>query len=168
MIERASNFDELFDLLGEFDRLFRRRPVNQRELPGQMLLTPRMLPVRTTWATFDPPVECFARDNMIILRMELPGVDPRNLEISIAGPQIVLRGEKKWDEAVDEKDVFFREMSQGRFERSFTLPETAKADQVKASFLNGVLEVVVPTGTAAKGRTVPIEIGGGGKSVKAA
>jgi HSP20 family protein len=167
MLRRSGVFDELYDLFSEFDRLFRRTMRPYRELIGETALAPRALPSRSD-VSFLPAMECFHRDNTLVLRAELPGVDPKDVEVSIVGNQVFLRGEKKQETRVEEKDLFFREFSQGRFERSFTLPEGTKTDQVKASFQNGVLEVTLPAGTAVKPRTIPIEIGGGGKSAKAA
>jgi HSP20 family protein len=118
-------------------------------------------------AAFYPSVECFTKDKQLVLRAELPGVDPKDIDVTIAGNQLLLRGEKKEDYKIDEKDLFFQEVSRGRFERTFALPEGVKMDQVKASFNNGVLELTMPSGMIDQARKVPIEIGAG-KFVKAA
>jgi HSP20 family protein len=90
-------------------------------------------------------------------------VDPKDIEVMITGTQLFLRGEKKEDHKVDEKDLFFQEVSRGRFERTFALPEGVKADQVKALFNNGVLELTMPSGMIEQARKVPVELGEVGK-----
>lgn len=152
MIQKLGRFDDMFDLVREFDRFFHR--------PAWQLATPHV--------TFHPAVECFSRDKMLVLRVELPGMDPKDVEVSISGNQIVLRGEKKEERKADERDLFIREVSYGRFERLFTLPEGAKTDHLKASFQNGVLELTMPAGLLEQARKVPIVIGDGAKQVKAA
>ena len=168
MIHRLGTFDEMFDLFRDVDRLLRRPTWHGMELPGENFSMPRALPVATGKTPFFPAVECFTRDKMLVLRAELPGVDPKDVEVSITGNQVFLRGEKKEEHKADEKDFFFREISHGEFERTFSLPEGVKADQIKASFLNGVLELSMPSGVLEQTRKVPIEIGEGTKKVKAA
>jgi HSP20 family protein len=169
MFQKFGTFDELFDLFQDFDRLFRRTMWQARELPALTPGMPRALPVAPLKAvTFYPPMECFTRDKQLVLRAELPGVDPKDVEVSVTGTQVLLRGEKKEEHKIDEKDLFFQEVNRGRFERTFTLPEGVKADQLKASFKNGVLELTMPSGMIEQARKVPIELGEVGKMVKAA
>jgi len=168
MTQKFGKYDELFDLFQDFDRLFRRTMWQARELPGEMSSYRRALPVAPMKAAFYPSVECFTKDKQLVLRAELPGVDPKDIEVTITGNQLFLRGEKKEDHKVDEKDLFFQEVSRGRFERTFTVPEGVKTDQVKAWFNNGVLELTMPSGMIDQARKVPIELGEVGKRVKAA
>jgi HSP20 family protein len=163
MIRKFGRFDELFDLFQNFDHLFHRTMGQARELPGETSSYRRALPVAPMKAAFYPSVECFTRDKQLVLRAELPGVDPKDIEVMITGTQLFLRGEKKEDYKVDEKDLFFQEVSRGRFERTFALPEGVKADQVKALFNNGVLELTMPSGMIEQARKVPVELGEVGK-----
>jgi HSP20 family protein len=167
MIRKPGKFDEMFDLFQNFDRFFGRPMWQARELPGETSDYRRALPLAPMRAAFYPSVECFTKDKQLVLRAELPGVDPKDIDVTIAGNQLLLRGEKKEDYKIDEKDLFFQEVSRGRFERTFALPEGVKMDQVKASFNNGVLELTMPSGMIDQARKVPIEIGAG-KFVKAA
>lgn len=156
-------FDEFFDLFREMEGLFPPRRLPWREFRESSLLPAflpqRMLPPAKEFGTYLPAVECFTREGQLVLKAELPGVDPAAIEISVMGDQLVLRGEKKEERKVEDKDLFFRETSCGRFERSFTLPEGVRADQVKASFVNGVLEMTMPAGAATTASKVPIQIG---------
>ena len=168
MMQRFGTYDELYDLFRDFDHLFRRTMWQARELPGETSRMPRALPSAPTGNAFCPAVECFTQDRQLVLRVELPGVDPKDVDVSIAGRQVFLSGVKKEERRTDESDFLFQEVCRGRFERSFTLPETVKADQVKASFHNGVLELTMPWVPLDQARKVPIEIGEGGRKVKAA
>ena len=109
-----------------------------------------------------PAVESFRRDDEIVLRAELPGVDPKDLDMTVVDNQLVIRGEKREEHRKDDTEVLLREVSYGRFERSFTLPRGVKAEQVNATFVNGVLEVTLPAqGLEDAGKHVPIQIGDG-------
>jgi HSP20 family protein len=142
MIQKLGRFDDMFDMVRDFDRFFRR--------PSWSLVPAYH---------FRPAVECFTRDKMLVLKVELPGVDPKDVEVSITGAQVFIRGEKKEEKKVDEKEYFFREIARGRFERSFSLQEGAKAEQLKASFRNGVLELTMPLAAIEPSRRIPIEAG---------
>lgn len=168
MIRKFGRFDDLFDLFQDFDPLFHRTVGQARVLPGETSGYRRALPVAPMKTAFYPSVECFTKDKQLVLRAELPGVDPKDIEVTITGNQLLLRGEKKEDHRIDEKDLFFQEVSRGRFERTFALPEGVKADQIKARFNNGVLELTMPSGMIDQARKVPIELGEVGKVVKAA
>jgi len=164
-MQRYSTFGEMFDLVRDFDRLFRRPVGYGKELPTETM--GRFLPVTEKWTPFYPAMECFTRDKLLILKAELPGVDPKDIEVSIVGNQVFLRGEKKVERDIDDKNYFVQEVAHGRFERIIALPEGVKADQVKATFNNGVLELIMPSGVADQARKVPIELIEG-KKVKAA
>lgn len=117
-----------------------------------------------------PAVECFTRKNEMVFRAEMPGVDPSDVELTVQGDRLTVRGETKTQHKVEEADYFFREVDYGRFERTFELPEGVTAEEVKASFKNGVLEVTVPAKSLPAATKVPIEITPGPKkkTVKAA
>ena len=168
-MRRYSPFDEMFDMFRDFDTLFRRTMGEFRELPADVTGVRRLLPASPRSAQYYPAVECFIKDKQLVLKAELPGVDPKDVEVSVAGNQLVLKGEKRQDHTVEEKDLFLREIARGRFERSFTLPDGVRKEQVKATFTNGVLEVCLPAEGMEMAKKVPIEIAETGKKgVKAA
>ncbi|HET9480537.1 MAG TPA: Hsp20/alpha crystallin family protein [Candidatus Polarisedimenticolia bacterium] len=189
MYRRTSSFDDMFDLLRNFDSLFRRALEEFRPLSGEM--TGRALPpaiaagdqvlpagsetgLLPSWGagrtlSFFPAVESFSRDKDLVLRVELPGVSPTDVEVSLTGNQLTIRGEKKAHRETEEGGVHLQETAHGRFARTFSLPEGIKADQVKASCTNGVLEILLPSEAQQTARKVPIEVGDAGrKSIKAA
>jgi HSP20 family molecular chaperone IbpA len=109
-----------------------------------------------------PAVETLRRGNQIILRAELPGVSLADLDISVVDHQLLLRGEKRAVREQDDSPTYFREISYGRFERAFTLPQGVKPEQVNARYENGVLEITLPAKALEDAsRKVPIQIGAG-------
>jgi HSP20 family protein len=110
-----------------------------------------------------PAVESFEKGGNIHLRAELPGVDPSNLDISITGDLLVISGERENTGEVEEASFQFREMSHGKFERQFTLPEGVDTDKVRAEYKNGMLELIVPLPVESKPRQVKIAIKSGEK-----
>jgi HSP20 family molecular chaperone IbpA len=109
-----------------------------------------------------PAVETLRRGNQIILRAELPGMSLADLDISVVDNQLLLRGEKRAVREQDDSPTYFREISYGRFERAFTLPQGVKPEQVSARYENGVLEITLPAKALEDAsRKVPIQIGAG-------
>lgn len=103
-----------------------------------------------------PRVELSENDKEIRVMAELPGMEEKDIEISLDDHQLVIRGEKKSETSDDERG--YSERSYGRFERRIGLPSQIDEDKVEAAFRNGVLTVRIPrTSEAAKGRkTIPI------------
>ena len=94
-----------------------------------------------TWA---PAMEVRLKDNNLIVSADLPGIDPKDVKLEVDNDMLVIQGERK-QEHTEEREGFHRtERSYGSFYRAIPLPEGAKADQAKAEFRNGVLEVKVP------------------------
>ena len=106
-----------------------------------------------------PRVELSENDKEIRVTAELPGMEEKDIEISLDDHQLVIRGEKKSETSDEERG--YSERSYGRFERRIGLPSQIDEDKVEAAFRNGVLTVTVPrTAEAAHGRkTIPINAG---------
>ena len=178
MWTRRSVFDEMSTFFRDFDTLFHRMAEGNRLLPTtvprrrELPATPGETPTTTWMTTLYPSVECFTRGNELVFRAEMPGVDPKEVELVVQGDRLTIKGEKKTEHKVEEADYFFQEVDYGKFERSFALPEGTPTDKVKATFRNGVLEVTVPAASLPTAKKVPIEIGPGTgpekKPVKAA
>lgn len=161
--------DDLFDLFRDFDALFRKTFGGWRELPAHGERPFGLLPMPLMGrAGFTPAVAWSARGGMVQIRVELPGVDPEDVTVDVAGNRLYIRGEKKLEDKLNEKDIHYRETAHGKFERSFALPEGVKADDVKATFNNGVLDLALPEGRQVT-RKIPIQLGPKGtKEIKAA
>jgi HSP20 family protein len=154
MLTRWSPFDDFATIFNSLDNLVRHGG-SEGEGPTLRLLGPSAGLGRGGF----PSVESFRRGESLVLRAELPGVDPKNLDISVEDGTLTLRGEKNLDREEKEQDVFMREVYYGRFERAFTVPRHVKPDQIQARFENGVLEVTLPARALEDaGRKVPIQI----------
>jgi len=99
---------------------------------------------RLAEATWAPQVETFRRDGNLVIRADLPGLAKDNITIDVDDDVLTIAGERS-DETRDERDDFYRtERTYGRFFRAIQLPEGVNADQIDATFKDGVLEVSVP------------------------
>src|SRR5262245_38971761 len=85
-----------------------------------------------------PAIESHVDNGNLIVKMDLPGVDPKEVSISVTGNQLTIEGERKREEKKEEKDYSYREVAYGKFSRSLTLPEGVDADRVRATYKNGV------------------------------
>ncbi len=166
-------FDEIFgDAFGGFD-FGPLETSGRKALPASMCAIAPVpsgsgwWPRLASWhGEFYPAVESFTRDGNLVLKAELPGVDPANVEVTVEEGRLVIRGEKKHAREADEARFQVRETRRGTFQRSFTLPEGVKVDGIAASLENGVLEVTVPVEAPEPARRIPVEIGKGGETPK--
>lgn len=144
MISRWDPFEDLRRMQREMDRVF------ERFLGGETL------PVEGHgfWV---PSIESYTKDGSLVYRCELPGIDPKDLDVSVTEGEIVIKGERKESKEAKKENYLSREISYGAFERHFALPEGARIDEVKAKFSNGILEIVVPAPATTKARKVEIE-----------
>jgi HSP20 family protein len=109
-----------------------------------------------SWA---PAVDIYEQDGNIVLKAELPGVDPKEVDIRVENNTLTLRGERKLDHEV-KRDNFHRiERAYGAFSRSFTLPNVVDTDKIKAEVKEGVLKVVLPKREEAKPKQISISVG---------
>jgi HSP20 family protein len=144
-MERWSPFRELLNVENELDRTVRR-----------VLGWPGRRPAMA-WT---PAVESYARGNDLVVKLEVPGIDPDQVEISIKDNILRIQGERRQRETVRDEDYYAEEFSYGSFERTLTLPREAKADDIKATYENGVLEILVPQAAeaAAQVRKIPVQV----------
>jgi HSP20 family protein len=105
-----------------------------------------------------PSIESFVRDGELIVRADLPGINPKEVELAVEGRRLVLRGERKAKEERKEKDYFSREVAYGRFERAVELPEGVDTDSIKATYHDGVLEVSMKAPKEMAAKKVPITV----------
>jgi HSP20 family protein len=105
-----------------------------------------------------PDVDIFQTDKDVVLKAELPGMKKEDIEVTLAADTITISGKKKKEDEVKKKDYHKYERSYGSFCRTFTLPAEVKADKVKSTFKDGVLEVIMPKSEEAKSKEVKIKI----------
>ena len=104
-----------------------------------------------------PAVDVVEKDNDIIVRAEIPGVDKDNIDITLNANILTIQGKSK-HESREAKEEYHRcEISTGSFSRTLTLPAEVDEDKVKASFTNGLLEITLPKVEAKKQNKISIE-----------
>lgn len=90
-----------------------------------------------------PKVDIFEKEEKIFINAELPGVNKEEISIDVKGRVLTLSGEGRKEEEIKEGQLYRRECSYGRFERSFTLPFEVRSEQVSASYQDGILHLEI-------------------------
>jgi HSP20 family protein len=91
-----------------------------------------------------PSIESYVDDGKFIVRLDLPGVDPKDLEVHVTEGVLSVRAKREETEEIKKKDYVRREVRYGSYERSLALPKGIKAEDVKAAYGDGVLELSAP------------------------
>ena len=104
-----------------------------------------------------PAVDIKEEDDHFLIYADLPGVDPKDIEITMENGVLTLKGQRAADKKEETEKYKRIERIRGTFLRRFSLPDTVQADKITAKFKDGVLEVVVPKGEAAQPRKINIQ-----------
>lgn len=136
-------------LRGEMDRMF-------DEFPPRFPAT--NLGIRYLASLPVPALEMKETDDEYRLSVEVPGVAPDDIELSVEDDILVLKGEKKEEREEKERDYSFSERSYGAFERRVSLPADAKPDAIEANTENGVIKIVIPRDQDVPAKKRKIEI----------
>jgi HSP20 family protein len=112
-----------------------------------------------TAASFAPPVDIYEDDQKLVLKLEVPGVKQEDLDIQVEGRTLTVRGERKFSSEEKEENFHRVEHRYGTFARSFTLPNTVDAENVKATYDAGVLQLELAKKAEAKPRQIKIGVG---------
>jgi HSP20 family protein len=138
-------------LRGEIDRLFE----DFFATPGGWGM--RLPTGPMTFSGFFPDVDVIERADRYVIRAELPGVKPDEVEVSCTEENLVIKGEKA-EESVEEGDTYYTsERSFGEFERTIPLPKGVDFDRLEARFENGVLEIVAPKSEDVRPRRIEVK-----------
>jgi HSP20 family protein len=105
-----------------------------------------------------PPVDIYETGDSLVLKAELPGINPDDVEIRVEDSTLYLKGERKFEKEVKEENLHRVERSYGTFTRSFSLPNTIDSDEVKAEYQNGILTLTMPKREEAKPRSIKINV----------
>jgi HSP20 family protein len=108
-----------------------------------------------SWA---PPVDIYETEDAIVLKAELPGIDPKDVEVRVEDNTLYLKGERNYEKEVKEQNYHRIERSYGSFARSFSLPNSISADKVKAEYKDGLLTLTMPKREEAKPKTIKIDV----------
>ena len=107
------------------------------------------------WA---PDVDIFEKDAKLVVRMDIPGMTPEDINVSVEGDVLTIKGHREEEKEVREGDYYCSERATGDFLRTVRLPEGVAAGQVEAHYENGVLEVSVPKPAATPNTAVKVPV----------
>ena len=108
-------------------------------------------------ASVYPPLNIYNDGESFVVRAEVPGVDPKSINLEVTGDTLTLRGERKLPELAEGAAYHRRERDFGQFRRSLTLPERVDSSKVMASCQDGVLEIRLPQAEEARARTIAVK-----------
>ncbi|HEU5316260.1 MAG TPA: Hsp20/alpha crystallin family protein [Chloroflexota bacterium] len=123
---------------------------------GRLRLSAPPLPRLT--AAWAPRADVYRKDGGLVVKAELPGMTKDSIHVSLEQGDLTISGERRDESEVKEDDYFRCERSYGSFYRRFALPAEVKADQITASYTDGVLEVFVPTPVAEPPKAAQIPV----------
>lgn len=110
----------------------------------------------SSMAVWVPPVDIYETDNEIVVRADVSGIDPKDLDIRIENNVLTMKGERRMQEEVKEDTYHRIESAYGTFMRSFTLPAAVEEDQIKAEYKDGVLKITLPKKEQAKPKQIKV------------
>jgi HSP20 family protein len=116
---------------------------------------------RTQLAGWSPAIDVIQQDDDLLIRAELPGVRPEDVDITVQNGVLTISGKLEEEREEERRGYLVRERRYGTFRRSLQLPQDVDEDQINARFENGVLEVTIP-GAAAGREPKHVQIEGGG------
>jgi HSP20 family protein len=105
------------------------------------------------WA---PAIEMFEKDDKFMVKAELPGMKEEDIDVSVVGDTLTIKGERKAESEVKEEDYYCCERSYGSFTRSITLPSSVDPKNIEASYENGVLEISLPKAAEVKPKKITV------------
>jgi HSP20 family protein len=108
-----------------------------------------------------PPLESFLREGELVVRVDVPGIDPNEMDISVEGDRLTVRGERRDTREEDNGGRSYREVVFGAFERTVTLPWDVNPDDVRADYQNGVLEISMKAPEKVGAKKIQIGSGNG-------
>ena len=103
-----------------------------------------------------PAVDVFEKDDKFVVKAELPGMREGDIDVSVVGDTLNIKGEKKTESEVKDEDYYRCERTYGSFYRSIPLPSTVDANKIEASFEDGVLEVTLPKSAEVKPKKIAV------------
>ncbi|MBI3455302.1 MAG: Hsp20/alpha crystallin family protein [Candidatus Rokubacteria bacterium] len=135
----------LTSLRKEMDRLFERFwDLDFPELPGAL-------------GEWSPKVDLSETKDTLVVKAEIAGIDPKEIQVSLQDQILTIKGEKKQEKEEKDEHYYRVERSYGAFARTVRLPVPVDGSKVTAAFKNGLLTITLPKTPAAKGTTIPIK-----------
>ena len=105
-----------------------------------------------------PPVDIYETENELVLKADVPDIDPKDVGIQLENGTLTLKGERKFQKEEAGKGYTQVERNYGTFARYFSLPETVDSEKVQAAYAQGVLTVTLPKKEVAKPRSIKVQV----------
>lgn len=103
------------------------------------------------------PIDMYQTDNEVVVKAAIPGIKPDEVDISITGDTLTIKGEHREDKEVKDEDYFYKECHFGTISRTVTIPVKVKSDKAEAVFENGVLTLTLPKAEEVKPRQIKVK-----------
>ena len=146
VLTRWDPFRDLYSLQNRLNRLFEEQYSGGRE-------------ESLTTGAFVPPVDIYEDEHSIQLKLEVPGIEQKDLDVKVENNTLTVSGERKFEQEQKEENFHRIERRYGSFTRSFTLPSTVNTEDINASYENGVLKVRLAKRAEAKPKQIKVNIG---------
>ncbi len=148
MLTRWDPFRELSTLQREMNRLFQDYSVGRGD-------------EELSASSFVPPVDIYEDEHSVILKMEVPGIEQKDLDIRVENNTLTVRGERKFEKDEKEENFHRIERRYGSFMRSFSLPQTVDTENINADYDNGVLKIRLAKREETKPKQIKVNVGQG-------
>ena len=152
--EPLREFSTMQDRMNRMNRLFRES--YGPEGPEEALTT----------TSFAPPVDIYEDEHNITLKLEVPGIDEKDIDVRIDNNTLTVHGERKIEKEEKEENYRRVERQYGSFTRTFNLPTTVDSEKVSANYDKGVLKIALPKKAEAKPKQIKVNVGNGTGSEK--
>jgi len=146
VLTRWDPFRELYALQNRMSRLFEEQYGGARE-------------ESLTTGAFMPPVDIYEDEQSVQLKLEVPGIEEKDLDVKVENNTLTVSGERKFEKEQKEENFHRIERRYGSFTRSFTLPNTVNTEDISASYDNGVLSVKLGKRAEAQPKQIKVNVG---------
>ena len=133
--------------------------MNQMNRLARESYSPESAEEALTSTSFAPPVDIYEDEHNITLKMEVPGMDEKDIDVRVEDNTLTVHGERKIEKEEKEENFCRVERQYGRFTRSFTLPSSAEPGQVNAHYDKGVLKISLAKKAEAKPKQIKVNVG---------
>jgi HSP20 family protein len=149
LITRVDPFREFVTIQDRMNRLFRDSYGNNEGREESLNNT-----------SFAPPVDVYEDEHNVILKIEVPGIEEKDIDVRIENNTLTVHGERKFEQEEKEENYRRVERQYGSFTRTFTLPQTVDQENVKADYDKGVLKINLSKKAEAKPKQIKVNVGG--------
>lgn len=147
---RITRWDPMRDMLGISERMNR--------LFGEVMARPAARDDDDSLAVWAPAVDVKETGDSLVMIVELPGIDPKSVEVSVENNRLSIKGERHFEKAEEGAAYHRVERAYGSFERSFSVPSSFAADKIAATSKDGVLTLTIPKREEAKPRSIKVKV----------